>query len=132
MCRGKPKIVDLTSERRVAERVTEAYVACGEAQRDEVLYCLLTKHPGGDGGMLVSCRRSGPVKTVCVGARGSPCEFESATPYLPPKKCGPVGPCHPCPCKTCCPAVRERSSWQPNSPGALTPLFPPQAAPLSL
>ena len=47
VCRGKPKIVDLTSERRLAERVTEAYVACGEAQRDEVLYCLLAKHPGG-------------------------------------------------------------------------------------
>ncbi|PRW59446.1 DEAD-box ATP-dependent RNA helicase 13 isoform A [Chlorella sorokiniana] len=44
--RGKPKIVDLTSARRLAERVTEAYVACGEAQRDEVLYCLLAKHPG--------------------------------------------------------------------------------------
>ncbi len=44
--RGKPKIVDLTSERRLAERVSEAYVACGEAQRDEVLYCLLAKHPG--------------------------------------------------------------------------------------
>ena len=39
--------MDLTSERRLAERVTEAYVACGEAQRDEVLYCLLAKHPGG-------------------------------------------------------------------------------------
>ncbi|KAI7835433.1 hypothetical protein COHA_010662, partial [Chlorella ohadii] len=50
---GKPKIVDLTSERRLAERVSEAYVACGEAQRDEVLYCLLAKHPGPT---IVFCR----------------------------------------------------------------------------
>jgi hypothetical protein len=46
-CRGKPKIVDLTSQRRLADRVTEAYLACGEAERDEYLYCLLAKHPGG-------------------------------------------------------------------------------------
>ena len=46
-CRGKPKIVDLTSQRRLADRVTEAYLACGETERDEYLYFLLAKHPGG-------------------------------------------------------------------------------------
>jgi hypothetical protein len=46
LCRGKPKIVDLTSKRRLADKVTEAYIACGEAERDESLYCLLAKHPG--------------------------------------------------------------------------------------
>ncbi|EFN53172.1 hypothetical protein CHLNCDRAFT_25981 [Chlorella variabilis] len=44
--RGKPKIVDLTSQRRLADKVEEAYLACGEDERDEYLYCLLTKHPG--------------------------------------------------------------------------------------
>ncbi|KAL4431591.1 hypothetical protein ABPG77_001433 [Micractinium sp. CCAP 211/92] len=44
--RGKPKIVDLTSQRKLADKVEEAYIACGESQRDEYLYCLLAKHPG--------------------------------------------------------------------------------------
>ena len=46
-CRGKPKIVDLTSQRKLADRVEEAYIECGESERDEALYCLLVKHPGG-------------------------------------------------------------------------------------
>lgn len=29
-----------------AVQVEEAYIACGESQRDEYLYCLLAKHPG--------------------------------------------------------------------------------------
>ncbi|KAL4459000.1 hypothetical protein ABPG75_013865 [Micractinium tetrahymenae] len=43
---GKPKIVDLTSQRKLADKVEEAYIACGESERDECLYCLLAKHPG--------------------------------------------------------------------------------------
>ncbi|GFR48029.1 hypothetical protein Agub_g9861, partial [Astrephomene gubernaculifera] len=41
-----PRVVDLTTERRIAERVTEAAVSCLEAERDEVLYYLLARHPG--------------------------------------------------------------------------------------
>ncbi|PSC76969.1 DEAD-box ATP-dependent RNA helicase 13 [Micractinium conductrix] len=44
--RGKPKIVDLTSDRKLADRIEEACIECGEAERDEALYCLLAKHPG--------------------------------------------------------------------------------------
>lgn len=44
--RGKPKIVDLTSQGKLADKVEEAYIACGESERDEYLYCLLAKHPG--------------------------------------------------------------------------------------
>lgn len=44
--RGRPKIVDLTSERKVADKVTEAFIACSDDGRDDALYCLLAAHPG--------------------------------------------------------------------------------------
>ncbi len=43
---GKPKIVDLTSDRKVADKISEACISCPEAERDEYLYCLLASHPG--------------------------------------------------------------------------------------
>ena len=39
-------MVDLTTARRLAERVVEARVACSEEERDAVLYYLLARHPG--------------------------------------------------------------------------------------
>ncbi|GIL99897.1 hypothetical protein Vretimale_4959, partial [Volvox reticuliferus] len=42
----QPRVVDLTPQRRLADRVTEAAVSCLEAERDEVLYYLLAAHPG--------------------------------------------------------------------------------------
>ncbi len=44
--RPGPKIVDLTSEHRLAERVAEACVHCAEPERDARLYALLAAHPG--------------------------------------------------------------------------------------
>lgn len=44
--RGQPKIVDLTSDRKVADKITEACISCPEQERDEYLYCLLVSHPG--------------------------------------------------------------------------------------
>lgn len=43
---GKPKIVDLTSDRKVADKISEACISCAETERDEYLYCLLASHPG--------------------------------------------------------------------------------------
>ena len=43
---GKPKVVDLTSNKRVADKITESCISCAEAERDEYLYCLLVAHPG--------------------------------------------------------------------------------------
>lgn len=42
----KPKIVDLTSKRRLADNVTEACISCTDKERDDHLYCLLASHPG--------------------------------------------------------------------------------------
>ena len=42
----RPKVVDLTTERRLADRVRQAYVSCPELERDEYLYYLLVAHPG--------------------------------------------------------------------------------------
>ena len=44
--RGKPKVVDLTSDRKIADKISEAHISCPEAERDEYLYCLLVMHPG--------------------------------------------------------------------------------------
>ncbi|KAK9818992.1 hypothetical protein WJX81_001386 [Elliptochloris bilobata] len=44
--RGKPKVADLTSARRLADRVVEACIRCSEDGRDEALYYLLAAHPG--------------------------------------------------------------------------------------
>lgn len=44
--KAKPKIVDLTSDRRIADKISEAVISCPEDERDEYLYCLLTKYPG--------------------------------------------------------------------------------------
>eukprot|EP00892_Ulva_mutabilis_P007776 jgi/Ulvmu1/5370/UM022_0164.1 len=44
--RGKPKVADLTGERKIANKVVEAYVSCGQEEREAVLAYLLTMHPG--------------------------------------------------------------------------------------
>ncbi|BDA45127.1 DEAD-box ATP-dependent RNA helicase 13 [Coccomyxa sp. Obi] len=44
--RPKPKVVDLTSDRKLADKVVEACVHCSEEERDEVLYYMLAAHPG--------------------------------------------------------------------------------------
>ncbi|EFJ42527.1 hypothetical protein VOLCADRAFT_31081, partial [Volvox carteri f. nagariensis] len=41
-----PRVVDLTPQRRLADRVAEAAVNCLDTERDEVLYYLLAVHPG--------------------------------------------------------------------------------------
>lgn len=41
--RGEPKVVDLTTERRVATKLMESLVSCTEDERDEVLYYLLAR-----------------------------------------------------------------------------------------
>jgi ATP-dependent RNA helicase DDX24/MAK5 len=43
---NKPKIVDQTSERRLADKVTETIISCPEAEQDDYLYCFLASHPG--------------------------------------------------------------------------------------
>lgn len=43
---AKPKIVDLTSDRKLADKVQESHIRCPESERDEYLYCLLNTHPG--------------------------------------------------------------------------------------
>ncbi|DBB02933.1 TPA: hypothetical protein ACH3X1_013532 [Trebouxia sp. C0004] len=42
----KPKVVDLTSKRKLADKVEEACLECSDAQRDEFLYYILAQHPG--------------------------------------------------------------------------------------
>ena len=42
----KPKIVDVSPETRLAERITESFLSCPEKERDVYLYCLLAAHPG--------------------------------------------------------------------------------------
>ena len=42
----KPKIVDVSPEMRLAERITESFLSCPEKERDVYLYCLLAAHPG--------------------------------------------------------------------------------------
>lgn len=44
--KGRPKIVDLTSERKLADKITEAYISCPEKERDDALYFLLAAYPG--------------------------------------------------------------------------------------
>jgi hypothetical protein len=44
--RGRPRVLDLTTERRVAGGVAESSVTCSEEQRDAVLYYVLARHPG--------------------------------------------------------------------------------------
>lgn len=44
--RGKPKIVDLTTQRKLAAGVSEAFIHCLDTDRDEHLYYLLVRHPG--------------------------------------------------------------------------------------
>lgn len=43
---NKPKIIDQTSERRLADKVTETIMSCPEAEQDDYLYCFLASHPG--------------------------------------------------------------------------------------
>jgi ATP-dependent RNA helicase DDX24/MAK5 len=42
----KPKIVDITTSRKLADKVSESYVSCPEKERDVYLYCILASHPG--------------------------------------------------------------------------------------
>jgi ATP-dependent RNA helicase DDX24/MAK5 len=44
--RGKPKVVDLTSEEVMAGMLSEAAIACTDETRDQYLYYLLNRHPG--------------------------------------------------------------------------------------
>lgn len=44
--RGNPKVVDLTTERKLADKVDEAVIECLDAELDDQLYCLLARHPG--------------------------------------------------------------------------------------
>ena len=44
--RGKPKVVDLTSEEVMAVKLSEAAVACTDETRDQYLYYVLNRHPG--------------------------------------------------------------------------------------
>lgn len=44
--KGRPKIVDLTSQRKLADKITEAYISCPEKERDDALYFLLAAYPG--------------------------------------------------------------------------------------
>lgn len=66
-------MVDLTSSRRLAERVTEAQLACGEAERDEALYALLAKHPG-------AWIPAVPLVTAGCGNRSGPNACDAPTP----------------------------------------------------
>ena len=40
------QIADLTSDRKLADKVAEACVACTEKERDALLFYLLVTHPG--------------------------------------------------------------------------------------
>lgn len=40
------QIADLTTERKIADNVVEAYVSCVSDERDTMLYYLLCMHPG--------------------------------------------------------------------------------------
>ena len=42
----KPKIVDVSPDTRLAEKITESYVSCPEKERDVYVYGLLAAHPG--------------------------------------------------------------------------------------
>ena len=42
----KPKIVNVSPDTRLAERITESFLSCPEKERDVYLYCLLVAHPG--------------------------------------------------------------------------------------
>jgi len=43
---SKPKVVDISTSRKIAEKVTESYISCPEKERDAYLYCILAAHPG--------------------------------------------------------------------------------------
>ena len=42
----KPKIIDISTEKKLAEKVTESFVSCPEKDRDAYVYCILAAHPG--------------------------------------------------------------------------------------
>lgn len=74
----KPKVIDISPERRLAENITEAYVSCPEKERDAYVYCILAAHPGRTivfVNAISSVRRLGavlkilgiPVKTLHAG-----------------------------------------------------------------
>mmetsp|Transcript_26649 Transcript_26649/g.67030 ORF Transcript_26649/g.67030 Transcript_26649/m.67030 type:complete len:863 (+) Transcript_26649:124-2712(+) len=44
--RGRPKVIDLTSASRIADKVHECYAETTDDERDAVLYYLLAAHPG--------------------------------------------------------------------------------------
>jgi ATP-dependent RNA helicase DDX24/MAK5 len=74
----KPKVIDISPEKRLAENITESYVSCPEKERDAYVYCLLAAHPGRTivfVNAISSVRRLGavlkllglPVKTLHAG-----------------------------------------------------------------
>lgn len=74
----RPKVIDISPEKRLAENITEAYVSCPEKERDAYVYCLLAAHPGRTivfVNAISSVRRLGavlkllglPVKTLHAG-----------------------------------------------------------------
>ena len=74
----KPKVIDVSPDKRLAENITESYVSCPEKERDAYLYCILAAHPGRTivfVNAISSVRRLGavlkvlglPVKTLHAG-----------------------------------------------------------------
>lgn len=74
----KPKVIDISPEKRLAENITESFVSCPEKERDAYVYCLLAAHPGRTivfVNAISSVRRLGavlkvlglPVKTLHAG-----------------------------------------------------------------
>eukprot|EP01025_Chloroclados_australasicus_P031808 TRINITY_DN321_c0_g1_i1.p1 TRINITY_DN321_c0_g1~~TRINITY_DN321_c0_g1_i1.p1 ORF type:complete len:495 (+),score=75.90 TRINITY_DN321_c0_g1_i1:1076-2560(+) len=59
--RGKPKIVDLTPSKKVAEKVQESRIQCLESDRDMFVYYILAKHTGRT---LVFCTSISAVRRV--------------------------------------------------------------------
>jgi ATP-dependent RNA helicase DDX24/MAK5 len=40
------QVADLTSKRKIADKVAEAYISCNEKERDALLFYILATHPG--------------------------------------------------------------------------------------
>lgn len=74
--RGKPRVVDLTTRRKLATGVTEACASCTEDDRDAALYYILARCVNGRGGL---CRWTaagtgpGMVAGLGLGLQGKGC-----------------------------------------------------------
>ncbi|CAD7697637.1 unnamed protein product [Ostreobium quekettii] len=44
--RGIPEVVDLTNKKRIADKLEESFIICGDNERDAHLYYVLVRHPG--------------------------------------------------------------------------------------